>query len=502
MFLESLRRDWEDIVKDEEKLLPLEHFWDGKAGAEAGVTDHDVALRFISFAMERDLYYDFAVAFVQKEVKKNGGSIQLFREESTLVTLLSTHWFKKDGMQYLSELILPMIRDIPDECLETSPSRAEKGANVKRNLKVLLQLEEKLIQGILNSGDLFPVAFRTIMQRIDGELSKKYEMGTTIVAGLLFLRLINPAIIFPDNYGLVSASEITSNQRRSLVLIAKILQSMATGTVSDDPSVAPARSYVRSKQPSWNHFFSRLITGSDMAHDDHEAFHLTVDELIAYSNMDLPPQDMIESQRDLLSAVFLLEKEMTQWKMYRNDMGSFRYSIQKLPSGQVAFNTALRFDIPMSVADSHHWRLENENLLYPEIVSVKYLDEISPQLVIKQSVHDAHWPTAQRELVCLRFHELMPDDQFAIVAMKSVARDDVPVTKGCVRASVEVGWIARPIADKKDMCRLTMVQCIDMGGKTHLLPKSLASKNLKKHVAKRMKTMRKLFGDQLIMEIE
>eukprot|EP01119_Soliformovum_irregulare_P014821 TRINITY_DN408_c0_g1_i7.p1 TRINITY_DN408_c0_g1~~TRINITY_DN408_c0_g1_i7.p1 ORF type:complete len:140 (+),score=4.44 TRINITY_DN408_c0_g1_i7:46-420(+) len=89
MFSVALRRDWEDIVKDEEKLLPLEPFWDGSAAAQAGVTDHEVALRFISFAMERDLYYDFAVAFVQKEIKKNGGNHQVIRLTCRFNTTIS-----------------------------------------------------------------------------------------------------------------------------------------------------------------------------------------------------------------------------------------------------------------------------------------------------------------------------------------------------------------------------------------------------------------------------
>lgn len=56
--------------------------------------------------------------------------------------------------------------------------------------------------------------------------------------------------------------------------------------------------------------------------------------------------------------------------------------------------------------------------------------------MIKYSVHNAHFPTIQRDLVCLRFHELMPDEEFAIVAFKSIERPDVPPVKGCVRAII------------------------------------------------------------------
>lgn len=49
-----------------------------------------------------------------------------------------------------------------------------------------------------------------------------------VIANLVFLRFINPAVLMPTNYGLVK-DDPTSNTKRQLVLITKVLQNLAGG---------------------------------------------------------------------------------------------------------------------------------------------------------------------------------------------------------------------------------------------------------------------------------
>jgi hypothetical protein len=46
------------------------------------------------------------------------------------------------------------------------------------------------------------------------------------IAAFLFLRLVNPAIIFPNQYGLVDTAPNTPGLTRQLILITKVMQNL------------------------------------------------------------------------------------------------------------------------------------------------------------------------------------------------------------------------------------------------------------------------------------
>jgi hypothetical protein len=83
------------------------------------------------------------------------------------------------------------------------PVLADEGVKVKKNVKKILKVIEETICRILYDDNGFPLHFITILRRIDSNLSMKFSVGNVVIGGLLFLRLINPAVIFPQEYGLI-----------------------------------------------------------------------------------------------------------------------------------------------------------------------------------------------------------------------------------------------------------------------------------------------------------
>lgn len=79
-----------------------------------------------------------------------------------------------------------------------------------------------------------------MLQKIDKQLSKKFETGLSIIGGLLFLRFINPAIIFPERYGLVEEGYVTPEGRKTLVTAAKILQTLSNNELFNGELVRPS----------------------------------------------------------------------------------------------------------------------------------------------------------------------------------------------------------------------------------------------------------------------
>jgi hypothetical protein len=83
-----------------------------------------------------------------------------------------------------------------------------------------------------NSLVLFLVLFtsecRQICAVLKEEVSKKFSSQTNAaVAGYLILRLINPAIATPDFFGIIAPTAMSTDIRRALILLSKMVQNIA-----------------------------------------------------------------------------------------------------------------------------------------------------------------------------------------------------------------------------------------------------------------------------------
>ncbi len=74
---------------------------------------------------------------------------------------------------------------------------------MKKNIRTILDAVEQTVVRIMSDNNFFPDKFVTVLRKIDSSLSLKFSIGTIVIGGLLFLRLVNPAVIFPQDYGFV-----------------------------------------------------------------------------------------------------------------------------------------------------------------------------------------------------------------------------------------------------------------------------------------------------------
>jgi len=102
---------------------------------------------------------------------------------------------------------------------------------------IFLQLKcQKLLVKLFRSSAIFPSPlggiFKHLMAEVEGNLSR--DDGYKAIAAFLFLRLVNPSILFPNQYGLTDSAPNNPALTRQLILITKVLQNLANGVYFGD----------------------------------------------------------------------------------------------------------------------------------------------------------------------------------------------------------------------------------------------------------------------------
>jgi len=94
---------------------------------------------------------------------------------------------------------------------------------------LFLQLKcQKIVFRIFRSASIFPTELVDILCHLMSEVESHLttQDGMISVAGFVFLRLINPSILFPKQYGLVESLPKNDSLTRQLILITKVIQNL------------------------------------------------------------------------------------------------------------------------------------------------------------------------------------------------------------------------------------------------------------------------------------
>lgn len=79
------------------------------------------------------------------------------------------------------------------------------------------------------------------------------------MAGCLFLRFVCPALAVPQMRGILR-NRTSHRTQRALVLISKVLQSLANGAVSKkEPYMAPIGEFISAETPSLLEFYDEFV---------------------------------------------------------------------------------------------------------------------------------------------------------------------------------------------------------------------------------------------------
>ncbi|KAH3760639.1 gtpase-activator protein for Ras family gtpase [Pelomyxa schiedti] len=187
---------------------------------------------------------------ITTEIQDTSSAHTLFRSNCVATRLLS-QYFKMRGAAYLKHCLSHTIASLQSEpSLEVDVVKLQQAASsngnanspstppvdmsfweskAKENALRVVQLSQRLFDHICSSVDQCPMSFRLLFAHAKQQVQHRFPAAASlVVGGFIFLRFLCPAIVAPEGHGLLSGS-IAPAMRRNLVLISKLMQTLANG---------------------------------------------------------------------------------------------------------------------------------------------------------------------------------------------------------------------------------------------------------------------------------
>lgn len=184
----------------------------------------------INIYARTNLALRFLVRRVREELKETPEIGTMFRGVSYPVQYISAYW-QIVGQQYIRQVLQPLVLLIlsKEQNLEMDPNRLQNPGDVKVNTLNLMVTCREAFEHIRDSIYLFPQEMQMLCRHICTIADERFPgKGLLAVGAICFLRLFCPAIVSPESYGVISKDlVVTSKARRHLVLVSKVLQTLA-----------------------------------------------------------------------------------------------------------------------------------------------------------------------------------------------------------------------------------------------------------------------------------
>lgn len=177
-------------------------------------------------------------AAVTREIEKAETPMEILRRNCVATKILSIYAHLKGG-KYLQNALSPFLHEIvanPDKYVfETNPEKISPGQTIDSNFKKFDMCIKKLVNSLKSSIDDIPSVLREVCYTISSFSGPKFPLSrnssVTAVSSFFLLRFICPALVSPDVEGLLE-SPPPKEVRRTLLLLAKMIQNLAHGSTS------------------------------------------------------------------------------------------------------------------------------------------------------------------------------------------------------------------------------------------------------------------------------
>ncbi|KAJ1971481.1 RasGAP protein, partial [Dimargaris verticillata] len=170
--------------------------------------------------------------------------------------------------------------------MEAAMQHAQVQAIVHPRAQELMETANRFLDVIFRQIDQVPYGIRWICKQIRSLTKRRYPNWqefniSSLIGGFFFLRFLNPAIVTPQAYMLVDKTP-TNHPRRTLTLIAKLLQNLANkATFSKEPYMMLLNPFIERNNGRINKFFNDLCEVGDFYES------LEMDQYMALTKKDL-----------------------------------------------------------------------------------------------------------------------------------------------------------------------------------------------------------------------
>lgn len=177
-------------------------------------------------------------AVVTREVEKAETPMEILRRNCVATKVLSIYAHMK-GFSYLKVVLYPFLNDLitsPELYLfETNPDKIPSGQSVDSNYKKFDRSIKKLVGVLQRTVNDIPPSLRDVCNTIASSAGPKFptskDSSVTAVSAFFLLRFICPALVSPEGVGLLETAP-PKDVRRTLLILAKMIQNMAYGSTS------------------------------------------------------------------------------------------------------------------------------------------------------------------------------------------------------------------------------------------------------------------------------
>lgn len=148
---------------------------------------------------------------------------------------------------------------------EQAMSHEEVRTRLEASIKNMRTVTDKFLSAITVSVDKIPYGMRFTAKTLKDTLNERFPDATEdellkIVGNLLYYRYMNPAIVAPDAFDIIDMSaggQLTTEQRRNLGSIAKMLQHAASNKMflGDNAHLNPINEYLSTSYQKFRRFF-------------------------------------------------------------------------------------------------------------------------------------------------------------------------------------------------------------------------------------------------------
>ncbi|KAJ8331453.1 hypothetical protein BDV3_000754 [Batrachochytrium dendrobatidis] len=231
---------------------------------------------------------------------------------------------------------------------EAALKNTDVQAIIAPRVRTLIEIGNSFLAVIMNSLKQVPYGIRWICKQIRSLTKRKYSDASdsqicSLIGGFFMLRFINPAIVTPQAYIIVDGTP-QKNTRRTLTLLAKLLQNLANKpSYAKEPYMMALAPFIEHNKPIFNQFLNELCEIGDFNES------LEMEQYIALSKKEIDlniTMNEIHNTHGLLAQHMdiLCPDEESHLRICLVDLGPAPPQVPRLENKQISLQLFSRWD--------------------------------------------------------------------------------------------------------------------------------------------------------------
>eukprot|EP01080_Neovahlkampfia_damariscottae_P008417 gene8417-242_t len=222
---------------------------------------------------------------VEFEFQDKNSSKQTALRTNSLPTKILDNLMKETASKYTANILQDPIMNVLKEKnnLEIDPHKIENKEMIDKNLKLLNSLASQVIEAMLSEKaiETIPPKIRDVCRLIEKQCKTVDWSSSHLLANILFLRLFNITVVFPDQNEHMKLQLLNPQERRNLILISKIVQNLANGYEFKEEYMIPLNDILQKYSDKMNDFFTKIVSIDEekKEQDSNFTFELSKDAL-------------------------------------------------------------------------------------------------------------------------------------------------------------------------------------------------------------------------------